>query len=216
MQTAPQGLTRQEATQRLSQYGANLLKPQKRSDTLTLLLAQFKSPIIVILIVAAGLAFFLNDPTDTAIILTIVLVSGLLGFWQERGAADAVARLLAIVQIKAHVFREGIAQEIPVEAIVPGDVVLLAAGDRIPGDSVIVESKDLFIDEATLTGETYPVAKTSGVLPAETALSQRTNTLFMGTHVVSGSATAVVVFYIAAAEVLKYFFYQRSQFLTGR
>ena len=193
LQTTPQGLTKQEATQRLSQYGANLLKPKKRSDTLTLLLAQFQSPIIVILIVAAGLAFFLNDATDTIIILTIVLVSGLLGFWQERGAADAVAKLLAIVQIKANVLREGISQEIPVEAIVPGDVVLLAAGDRIPGDGVIVESKDLFVDEATLTGETYPVAKTNGVLSAETALSQRTNTLFMGTHVVSGSASAVVV-----------------------
>ncbi len=193
LQTTPQGLSQQESDQRLIQYGANLLKPKKRSDTLTLLLAQFQSPIIVILIVAAGLAFFLNDPTDTIIILTIVFVSGLLGFWQERGAADAVAKLLAIVQIKANVLREGIPQEIPVEMIVPGDVVLLAAGDRIPGDGVIVESKDLFIDEATLTGETYPVAKTSTVLPIETALSQRTNTLFMGTHVVSGSATAVVV-----------------------
>jgi P-type Mg2+ transporter len=115
LQTTPQGLTKQEVTLRLSQYGASLLKSQKRSDTLTLLLAQFQSPIIVILVVAAGLAFFLNDRTDTVIILTIVLVSGLLGFWKERGAADAVAKLLAIVQIKANVLREGIAQEIPIE-----------------------------------------------------------------------------------------------------
>ncbi|XGV97989.1 MAG: magnesium-translocating P-type ATPase [Leptolyngbya sp. BL-A-14] len=193
LHTTPQGLTSQEATQRLSQYGVNLLKARKKSDALSLLLAQFQSPIILILVFAAGLSFFLGDTTDTAIILTIVLVSGLLGFWQERGAADAVAKLLAIVQIKARVLRDGIAQEISIEVIVPGDVVLLAAGDRIPGDAVILESKDLFLDEATLTGETYPVAKTSGVLPVETALSQRTNTLFMGTHVVSGTATAIIV-----------------------
>nr|WP_199197566.1 HAD-IC family P-type ATPase [Chroococcidiopsis sp. CCALA 051] len=120
-------------------------------------------------------------------------MSGLLGFWQERGVADAVEKLLAIVQIDAKVLRNGKPEDVPVEQIVPGDMVLLAAGDKIPGDCIILASKDLFVDEATLTGETYPVAKTSGVLPAETALSQRLNTLFMGTHVVSGTATAVVV-----------------------
>ena len=192
-ETAPQGLTEQEAGKRLAQYGPNLLKSRKKTDVLTLLLGQFKSPIILILLFAAGLSFFLGDPTDAVIILAIVLASGLLGFWQERGASDAVDKLLAIVQIKAEVLRNGTSREIPVEEIVPGDLVILNAGDVVPGDCLILESKDLFLNEAALTGETYPVEKTVHVLPAETPLSQRTNTLFMGTHVVSGSAKAVIV-----------------------
>jgi Mg2+-importing ATPase len=142
---------------------------------------------------ATALSFFLGDPVDAAIILAIVLISGLLGFWQERGAANAVEKLLAIVQIKAAVLRDGSSKEIPVETIVPGDIVTLEAGDVVPGDCLLQESKDLFVDEATLTGETYPVEKTVAMLPEETPLSQRTNSLWMGTHVVSGSAQALVV-----------------------
>ena len=159
MKTSPQGLTETEAQQRLEEYGYNLLKPPKKSDALTLLIGQFKSPIILILIFAAGLSLFLQDSIDALIILTIVLVSGLLGFWQERGAADAIKKLLAIIQIKAMVLREGTAKEIPIEEIVPGDIVQLNAGDVIPGDGLILDSKDLFVDEASLTGETYPVEK---------------------------------------------------------
>jgi Mg2+-importing ATPase len=193
LQTTPQGLTSDEAQQRFIRYGANLLKPKKRSNTLTLLLSQFKSPLILILIFAAGLSFFLHDPVNAGIILTIVLVSGLLGFWQERGAANAIEKLLSIVQIKAEVLRDGAMGEISVEEIVSGDIVILNAGDIIPGDCMIIESKDLFADEAALTGETYPEDKMPGILPEETPLAQRTNTLFMGTHVVSGSAKALVV-----------------------
>ncbi|MFZ3137997.1 MAG: magnesium-translocating P-type ATPase [Thermodesulfovibrionales bacterium] len=193
LQTTSQGLTNDEARQRFIRYGANLLKPKKRSNTLTLLLSQFKSPIILILIFASGLSFFLHDPVDAGIILAIVLVSGLLGFWQERGAANAIEKLLSIVQIKAEVLRDGAMREIPVEEIVPGDIVILNAGDVIPGDCLVVESKELFVDEASLTGETYPEDKIPGILPEETPLAQRTNTLFMGTHVVSGSAKALVV-----------------------
>jgi Mg2+-importing ATPase len=101
--------------------------------------------------------------------------------------------LLAIVQIKASVLRDGGPKEIPVEEIVPGDIVILNAGDIVPGDCLVDESKDLFIDEATLTGETYPVEKSVGVLAAETPLGQRTNALWLGTHVVSGSAKALIV-----------------------
>ena len=186
-------MSRDEARQRLARYGSNLLKPQKRSDVLTLLLAQFKSPLILILLFATGLSFFLHDPVNALIILTIVLVSGLLGFWQEHSATNAVEQLLAMVQIKATVLRDGGPQEIPVEAIVPGDIVILNAGDIVPGDCLDYESKDLFIDEATLTGETYPVEKSVGVLSAEAPLGQRTNCLWMGTHVVSGGAKALVV-----------------------
>jgi len=193
LETATQGLSSEEARQRLARYGSNLLEPQKRSDVLALLLAQFKSPLILLLLFATGLSFFLHDPVNALIILTIVLVSGLLGFWQEHSATNAVEQLLAMVQIKATVLRDGSPYEIPVEEIVPGDIVILNAGDIVPGDCLIDESKDLFVDEATLTGETYPVEKSVGVLAPETPLGQRTNALWMGTHVVSGSAKALVI-----------------------
>jgi Mg2+-importing ATPase len=193
MHSTTTGLSHQDAQQRLSKYGANSLTQKRKSNPLTLLLNQFKSPIILILIFAAVLSMFLQDAADAIIILTIVLISGLLGFWQERGASDAVEKLLALVQVKATVLREGQSQEIPHEEVVPGDIVLLTAGDSIPGDCLLLESKDLSVNEAALTGETYPADKMSSVLPENTELSQRTNTLYMGTHVISGSAQALVV-----------------------
>jgi len=187
------GLDGVEARKRLQLYGYNTLKPKKRKDSLTLLVAQFKSPIIIILLFATGLSFVLRDVTDALIILAIIMISGFLGFWQERGAVNAVEQLLSVVQAKATALREGESREVPVEEIVPGDIVLLNAGDIIPGDCLILESRDLFVDEATLTGETYPVEKETGTLDEKTPLSRRTNSLFMGTHVVSGSGKAVVV-----------------------
>ncbi len=192
LRTTTDGLSGEAAAQRLADYGANLLKPQKRSNVLTLLLAQFKSPIILILLFATGLSFVLRDPVNALIILSIVLVSGLLGFWQEHSATNAVEKLLAVVQIKAKVLRDGSPREIPVQEVVPGDIVILGAGDVVPGDCLIAETKDLFVDEATLTGETYPVEKSVGVLAADTPLGKRTNSLWMGAHVVSGSAKALV------------------------
>src|SRR5450759_1635008 len=120
-----EGLSSEEAKQRLIQYGANLLSPPKRSDTLALLAAQFKSPIILTLIFAAGLSAFLHDPVDAIIIIAIVLISGLLGFWQERGAGNALEKMLAIVKIKTTVLRDGSEQDIALEDVVPGDVVIL-------------------------------------------------------------------------------------------
>jgi P-type Mg2+ transporter len=193
LQAGAAGLTGAEAQARLARYGPNRAAPKAHSTTLGLLLSQFSSPIILILLFAVGLSFFLADDTDAIIILVIVLASGLLGFWQEHGATNAVAKLLAMVQIKTRVVRDGAALEVPVEDVVPGDVVVLSAGDVIPGDARLIDSKDLFADEAVLTGETFPVEKTAGELPADTALARRTNTLFMGTHVVSGSGTAVIV-----------------------
>lgn len=194
LQSSPRGLTSAEAEERLALYGLNRLKAKSRKDSLSLFLAQFKSPIILILLFAAGLSVFLRDAADASIILAIVFVSGLLGFWQERGATHAVEKLLAIVQVRAAVLRDGKEQEISVDEVVPGDVVILNAGDVIPADCVTLESRDLFIDEAALTGETYPVEKQAGIVPSATSLGQRTNTLFMGTHVVSGTAKAMVVY----------------------
>ena len=187
------GLSRQDAKQRLSQYSANSLKQRHKSSAWMLLLNQFKSPIILILIFAAVLSIFLQDQASALIILAIVFISGLLGFWQERGASDAVEKLLALVQVKASVLRDGQTEEIPNEEVVPGDIVVLSAGKNIPGDCLVLESKDLSVNEAALTGETYPADKLSGILPADTGLSQRTNSLYLGTNVISGTAKAIVV-----------------------
>jgi Mg2+-importing ATPase len=193
LQTSPAGLTAAEAAQRLAQHGPNRLAAKKRSSVLGLLLGQFKSPITLLLLFAAILSFFLHDRTDAIIILVIVVASGLLGFWQEHGATSAVEKLLALVAIKARVRRTGAVAEIPLEEIVPGDIVELSAGASIPGDCRLLKAQDLFVDEATLTGETYPVEKTPGALPSDTPLAKRNNALFMGTHVVSGTGVAVVV-----------------------
>jgi len=193
LNSSEKGLTTNEALKRLTSYGANRLDPPKRWVAVTLLVAQFKSPIILILLLATGLSFFLHDPADAFIILIIVLVSGTLGFWQEHSASNAVAKLLAMVQIKSKVFRDEGKKEVAVEEIVPGDIVILNAGDIVPGDCMLLESNDLYVDEAMLTGETFPVEKAVSVMAADALLGQRTNTLWMGTHIVSGSATAIVI-----------------------
>jgi len=193
LNAAEAGLDEKEAQKRLKRYGANLLKPSKKLHSLSLLLSQFKSPIILLLIFAACLSFYLHQVTGASIILIIISISGLLGFWQERRAADAVAGLLSIIQIKASVLRDRTQKEVLTEYIVPGDIIILKAGDIVPADCRILQSKDLFVNEATLTGETYPAEKTAGTLDRGTPLAGRTNSLFMGTNVVSGTARAAVV-----------------------
>jgi Mg2+-importing ATPase len=194
LQTPAGGLSLAEARQRQKQNAGNTLKKKQSNSSLRLFITQFTSPIILILIAASLLSIFLHDKTDAAIILIIVAVSGLLGFFQERGAANAVAKLLALVQIQACVLREGKQYDIPVGEVVPGDIVILDAGDVIPGDCLLLESQDLYVDEATLTGETFPVDKGVSILPQDTALMTRSNAVWMGTHVISGDAKAVVVF----------------------
>lgn len=194
LQTTSEGLKGSESSERLKKYGANILRPKKSSDALKILLSQFKSPITLILLFAAGLAFFLHEPTDTIIITAIILISSLLGFWQEKGAANAFEKLVSVVQIKEAVIRDGREAEVPVEEIVPGDIIILKAGDMIPADCLILESNDLFVSESTLTGESYPVEKSVGALKAEIPLAQRINSLWMGTSVVSGSGKALAVF----------------------
>ena len=192
LETAPQGLSATEAASRMKRYAARRLALKKRTDTLTLLVSQFSSPIVLLLLGATVISIFLHDPTDAAIILAIVLASGLLGFWQEKGAAGAVEKLLSLVEVKAQVLRDGAPHDVPLTDVVPGDVVLLSAGATAPGDCLLLEARDLFVDEATLTGETFPVEKSVAVLGADTPLGKRTNTVFMATHTVSGTATALV------------------------
>ncbi|MDD1630339.1 MAG: HAD-IC family P-type ATPase, partial [Methylococcaceae bacterium] len=193
LQATVKGLSDEEAKERIKRFGANRLNGKKQTGPLRLFLAQFKSSIILILLFATGLSFFLHDRVDAMIILSIVLISGILGFWQEKGAADAVQKLLALVEIKVAVLRNSIAAEIAVDELVPGDIVVLKAGDIIPADCLLLSADHLFIDEAMLTGESYPVEKSPGLVAVDAPLSQRSNVLWMGTHVQSGEAKALVV-----------------------
>ncbi len=187
------GLSAAEAERRREHLDPNRLRSKRRAAVRKLFLSQFKSPIILILLAAVGLSFFLGDTTDAVIILLIVLFSGLLGFKQEKGAFDTVEKLQDKVRVKASVLRDGAFADVPTEDVVPGDVGVFQAGDIVPGDGFILESRDLFVDEAALTGETFPAEKSTGVLPEGTPLARLTNTLFMGTHVVSGTAKALFV-----------------------
>src|SRR5690606_5552566 len=134
-----------------------------------------------------------HDVIDAMIILTIVMASSMLGFWQEYRAASAVASLQKMVAVLTDVLRDGVTMPIPLSGIVPGDVVILSAGTSIPADCRLLEARDLFVNEATLTGETFPIEKSPGDLPADTPLARRTNVLFQGTHVVSGTGRALVM-----------------------
>ena len=187
------GLTTAEAERRLAEHGRNTLGTAVNGRVIRLLLRQFGSPIVLLLIGAASLSLLLHDPTDGAIILGIVFVSGMLGFWQEYNAANIVEALLAKVELQAVVIRDGRESQVAVTAIVPGDIVSVSAGSGIPADCRVLESRDLFVNEASLTGESYPVEKSDGRLPASTPLGRRTNALFTGTHAVSGTARALVV-----------------------
>ena len=190
---SPDGLSPEEAAARLERVGRNRLEGRRREGSLRLLVRQFENPIILILAFASLLAFFLGDAVDAWIILAIILLSGLLGFWREHGAADAIEALRGLVRTEVEVRRAGRVISVPLEEIVPGDLVVLNAGDLVPGDALVVESKDLLVDEAVLTGEAYPVEKECGVVGEQTPLALRTNCLFTGTHVVSGTAEALVV-----------------------
>ncbi|MEP6949457.1 MAG: magnesium-translocating P-type ATPase, partial [Ginsengibacter sp.] len=187
------GLSNAEAATRLKQYGLNTFKARSRSSSVILFLLQFKSPITILLIAAALLSMGLGDFTDAIIILIIILVSSFLGFWQEKGAANAIDELLKMVQIQCRIIRDGKESDFPVENVVPGDIIILSAGDVIPGDSLLLDSKELFIDESAFTGETYPVEKNAGIVPADASLAKRSNSLFMGSHVISGKAKALVI-----------------------
>jgi Mg2+-importing ATPase len=187
------GLSSSQVTLRLQHYGPNTLQGKQAATVLSLLMRQLGSPIVLILIAAALLSFTIGDATDGLIILFIVSASSLLGFWQEYRAATAVEELQQMVELRAEVLRDGQTSTVPMEQIVPGDVVLLSAGCSVPADCRLLEERDLFTNEATLTGETFPVEKNVGELPPDTPLARRSNALFQGTHVVSGSGRALVM-----------------------
>ena len=186
------GLSSSQVNQRLRLYGQNLVRTDKKKTTLSVLISQFKTPIIIVFIFTAALSFFLGEKEDASIILIIVIISGILGFWQEKRATDAINKLLTIVQSKCNVIREGKIRTVISENIVPGDIAVFKSGDSIPADCLIIESQGLFVDEATLTGESYPSEKFVSILPKETPLRDRQNSLFKGTFIVSGTAKAII------------------------
>ncbi|HET7636069.1 MAG TPA: magnesium-translocating P-type ATPase [Candidatus Limnocylindria bacterium] len=201
LETTPDGLSRAEVRARRARIGPNRIGGRRRTAALALLARQFASPIVLILVVATVLSGLLGDVRDAAIILAIIAMSGLLGFWQERSATRVVEDLLAVVQVRAEVRRGGAVMEVPVEDLVPGDVVLLNAGDIVPADCLVLESQTLQVDQAALTGESYPVEKVAGAVPQDAGLPARSNALFLGTHVISGAGTALVVETGAATEL---------------
>ena len=186
------GLQPADAEQRLKQYGLNTIKAQQQATALRLLLSQFKSPLVLILIFAAIVSGVVGEWIDASIVLAIVLGSTILGFVQEYTASNAVEKLRSQVTIKSNLLRGGKPQTLPSEQVVPGDIVVLSAGSLIPADGIVLEANDFFINQAVLTGETFPVEKKPATVPANASLAERTNCVFMGTSVGSGTARALI------------------------
>ncbi|HHZ07973.1 MAG TPA: magnesium-translocating P-type ATPase [Rhizobiales bacterium] len=191
--SAPGGLSVEEAALRLADVGPNAVDEGRRLGALRLFLRQFESPLVLILAFAALVSLALRQWIDAAIILAIVLGSALLGFFQEYRASVAVERLKRRLALSCRVLRDGAGTEIPVAAIVPGDVVMLSAGNLVPADGLVLEAEDFLVSEASMTGESFPVEKTPGTVPADAPLSARTNAVYLGSSVRSGTATVLVV-----------------------
>jgi Mg2+-importing ATPase len=187
------GLSASAASERLDKFGPNALSAGSHLSGLAILANQFKSPIILILIFATLISAIVKDWIDAAIILAIVGASSLLSFFQEYNAHNAAEKLKNQIALKASVLRDGKVTQVLSREVVPGDVVFLSAGSMVPADGLILEAKDLFINQSVLTGETFPVEKAPGVLPSSASLAEQTNCVFMGTNVRSGSAKILVV-----------------------
>jgi P-type Mg2+ transporter len=187
------GLSEQDAQAILKRVGPNRLQSKEWVTPLGLFLNQFKSPIVIILIFATVISAFLQDWVDAVIILLIVMGSALLSFYQEYNANNAADKLKEQVSFKTDVVRDGQSVSISTDEVVPGDVVLLSAGSLIPADGLVIEAKDFFVNQAVLTGETYPVEKMPGSIPENAGLAERTNVVFMGTNVRSGNARVLIV-----------------------
>jgi P-type Mg2+ transporter len=192
LHSTPIGLSSTEAVARLQSQEPNLLQARPQLTAWHTLLEQFKNPLVLILIFAAITSAFLAEWVDAAVVLLVVFSSTGLSFWQEHRASTAVEKLRARVKSKAVVLRDGQPQTILTEEVVAGDVVLLSAGSLIPADGLVLAAKDFFVNQAVLTGETFPVEKKPGPVAAAT-LAERTNCVFMGTSVRSGTAHVVIV-----------------------
>ncbi len=193
LHTSVRGLTAAEAARRLSQFGPNDSAPTGRGRSLAEFVRISANPLVLILLVAAGVSALLGQIVDSAIIATIVVVSAALDFIQTYRSERAVLRLRDQVAPSATVLRDGKWVEIPRRDIVPGDVLQLSAGDLVPADAHLIESRDLHVQQAALTGESMPVEKNADDASGAASGPERPNMVFNGTSVVSGTATAVVV-----------------------
>lgn len=193
IETSKNGLSTEQANERIEKLGQNLFEEKKSASKLMVFINQFKNPITMILIFAAILSIFLKDYSDGIIILIIIMISALLSYNHESKANDAVKKLLSTVSVTSEVLRDGKFQELDNSKLTIGDVISVKTGDMIPADCLLIEENSLSMDESSLTGETFPVEKNVEKLEEKTALSQRKNSLWMGTHVISGSGKAVIV-----------------------
>ena len=197
LDSRPSGLTERESAQRLERLGPNQLEPPRKPSVLARVLGQLKDPMILVLLGAAALSLAASggeDWLDGAIILIIVLVNGVISITQEDHAQQALEELRRMSSPQAHVLREGRAKKISAAALVPGDVILLEAGDMVPADARVMECSRLQADESAMTGESVPVEKGAhDRLPEEAALGDRTNMVLSGTMITAGRGTALVV-----------------------
>jgi len=186
------GLTSAEAALRLQRYGENRVKMQAGTPAWVRLLRQFTAPLVLVLILAATVTGFLKEWVDAIVILVVVVVNAFVGFLQESKAESALEALMKMVVGEALVRRDGRKIQVPNTALVPGDIVLLTGGDRVPADIRLLETKNLQIDESSLTGESLPVHKRPDPLDADTVLADRVNMAYAGSLVTAGTATGVV------------------------
>jgi magnesium-transporting ATPase (P-type) len=187
------GLSEEEAARRLARIGPNALPEAAHRSLLSVFFHQFTSPLIYLLLAAAGIALALGKVSDSIVILVVVLINALIGALQEGRAERSLDALRRMGSRKAHVLRDGEERLIEARDIVPGDILLLAAGDAVTADARLVDGAALQLSEATLTGESLPVAKEPSPIGPDTALADRKNMLYSGTYVTAGRARAVVV-----------------------
>jgi Mg2+-importing ATPase len=185
------GLSATDARERLAKAGPNTIGRRSRTTAIGTFARQFRNPLVLILIFAAIVSATVGDISDALIISLIVLASCVLSFSQEYRASKTMESLRRTISTKATVLRDGKELAVPVEDVVPGDIVKLSAGNLIPADGVILDSRDFNVSEAALTGETFPVVKSAGETSADATLGQRTNIVFTGTSVRSGTATVL-------------------------
>ena len=193
LKTSPDGLSPEEATQRLSTYGPNKLPETKPTPAWLRFLMQFHNILIYVLLVAAGTTAFLGHWIDTGVIFGVVLINALIGFLQEGKAENALRAIRMMLSPHALVKRDGHRTTLDAADLVPGDVVLLQSGDRVPADLRLTRTKGLLIQEAALTGESVPVEKEAHAVPADAVLADRTSIAHSGTLVASGQGTGVVI-----------------------
>ncbi len=194
LKVSPQGLSSEQVAERLEVYGRNELAREHQHHALKEFLSHFKSPLVIILLVAGIISGYFGEIANTAIILSIIFISVILDYYQESKAEKAAQLLKQKVTSTATVLRDNVKQEIKLPEIVPGDLIYLSAGDIAPADSRVISAKDLFINQSSLTGESFPVEKTASTIKTkEGGITEWNNFCFMGTSVVSGTATALVV-----------------------